>query len=79
MLGPDLSFINFDEFTYFLRASDKTMNSWDDVPDKIKETFERIGIPEAERKTLNEGVEKAEKALEEILKNGIEKAMNLYN
>lgn len=36
-------------------------------------------IPEAERKTLNEGVEKAEKALEEILKNGIEKAMNLYN
>ena len=50
--GPDLSFINFDEFTYFLRASDKTMNSWDDVPDKIKETFERIGIPEAERKYL---------------------------
>lgn len=50
--GPDLEFINFDEFTYFLRASDRTANSWDDVPDKIKETFERIGIPEAERKYL---------------------------
>lgn len=50
--GPDLSFINFDEFTYFKRFGDKATNNWDDVPDKIKETFERIGIPEAERKYL---------------------------
>src|SRR5690554_3395224 len=50
--GPDLSFINFDEFTYFLRASEKSENSWDEVPEKIKKTFEKIGIPEAERKYL---------------------------
>ena len=50
--GPDLSFINFDEFTYFIKASDKTEVSWDEVPVAIKETFERLGIPEAERNFL---------------------------
>lgn len=47
--GPDLSDINFDEINYYQKASDRPARSWDDVPDKIKETFERIGIPEAER------------------------------
>ena len=42
----------FDEITYYQKASDKPARSWDDVPDKIKETFERIGIPEAERAYL---------------------------
>ena len=50
--GPDLSFINFDEFTYFIRASDRAENSWDDVPVEIKDTFEKLGIPEAERNYL---------------------------
>ena len=50
--GPDLSDIDFDEITYYQKASDKPARSWDDVPDKIKETFERIGIPEAERAYL---------------------------
>ncbi len=50
--GPDLSAIDFDEITYYLKASDKTAKSWDDVPEKIKETFEKLGIPEAERKFL---------------------------
>lgn len=50
--GPDLSNINFDDITYYIKASEKTTNSWNDVPDKIKETFERLGIPEAERKFL---------------------------
>ena len=51
--GPDLNFINFDEFTYYIKPSLRTSNSWDDVPQKIKETFEKIGIPEAERNYLS--------------------------
>ena len=50
--GPDLSQVNFDDIIYFQKASDKPARSWDDVPEKIKETFERIGIPEAERAYL---------------------------
>ncbi|QQP70691.1 Fe-S cluster assembly protein SufB [Carnobacterium sp. CS13] len=50
--GADLSEINFDEITYYKKSSNKPERSWEDVPDKIKETFERIGIPEAERKYL---------------------------
>jgi Fe-S cluster assembly protein SufB len=50
--GPDLSFINFDDFTYFLRASEKAETSWDEVPSEIKDTFEKLGIPEAERNFL---------------------------
>lgn len=50
--GPDLSFINFDEFTYFIKASEKAETSWDEVPSEIKDTFEKLGIPEAERNFL---------------------------
>lgn len=50
--GADLSGINFDEFTYYLRSTEKTERSWDEVPENIKRTFERLGIPEAERKFL---------------------------
>ncbi|MDR1568608.1 MAG: Fe-S cluster assembly protein SufB [Streptococcaceae bacterium] len=50
--GADLSDIDFDKIKYFQRASDKAARDWEDVPDKIKETFERIGIPEAERAYL---------------------------
>ncbi|RJX24295.1 MAG: Fe-S cluster assembly protein SufB [Acholeplasma sp.] len=50
--GPDLSFINFDEFTYFIRASERAETSWDEVPTEIKDTFEKLGIPEAERNFL---------------------------
>ena len=44
--------INFDNVTYFLRSSDKTEKEWDDVPEDIKRTFDRLGIPEAEQKWL---------------------------
>jgi len=44
--------IDFDAVTYFLRSSDKTERNWDDVPEDIKHTFERLGIPEAEQKWL---------------------------
>lgn len=50
--GADLSEIDFEEITYYKKSSNKPERSWEDVPDKIKETFERIGIPEAERKYL---------------------------
>ncbi len=50
--GPDLSGINFNDYTYYIKSTDKQEDEWDKVPDKIKETFEKIGIPEAERKYL---------------------------
>lgn len=50
--GPDLSHINFDDFTYFIRSTDSVKNNWDDVPEEIKTTFERLGIPQAERDYL---------------------------
>lgn len=50
--GPDLSDIDFDEIIYYQKASKKAARSWDEVPDKIKETFDRLGIPEAERSYL---------------------------
>ena len=50
--GADLSEIDFDDLIYYQKPSDKPARSWDEVPEKIKETFERIGIPEAERAYL---------------------------
>ncbi len=50
--GVDLSDLDFDDFVYYQRATDKPARTWDEVPDEIKETFERIGIPEAERAYL---------------------------
>lgn len=51
--GPDLSFINFDEYIYYIKASQENATSWDDVPDKIKKTFNKLGIQESEAKYLN--------------------------
>ncbi|MFQ5746190.1 MAG: Fe-S cluster assembly protein SufB [Gemmatimonadota bacterium] len=50
--GGDLSKLNLDEIYFYLRPQDRMERSWDDVPENIKETFERLGIPEAERKVL---------------------------
>ncbi len=50
--GGDLSKIAFDEITYYAKPSEKEERSWEEVPEKIKKTFERLGIPEAERKFL---------------------------
>ena len=50
--GPDLSNLDFDSYTYFIRSSEKAEKSWDDVPKPIKDTFEKLGIPEAEQKYL---------------------------
>ena len=50
--GGDLDGLNLDEIYFYIRPQDKMERSWDDVPDSIKETFEKLGIPEAERKIL---------------------------
>ena len=50
--GPDLSEIDFQDFTYYRKVSKETEKSWDDVPEEVKNTFEKLGIPEAERKFL---------------------------
>ena len=50
--GADLSGINFDEVVYFVRPAERQSVSWDEVPSYIKNTFEKLGIPEAERKYL---------------------------
>ena len=50
--GPDLSGIKFDEITYYIKPSEKSENNWEDVPEEIKDTFEKLGIPEAEQKFL---------------------------
>ena len=52
MWGADLSDINFDDIYYYVRATDRQGRSWDEVPPEVKETFDRLGIPEAERKYL---------------------------
>ena len=50
--GPNLDFIDFNDYTYYIKTSKNVEKSWDDVPEKIKETFEKLGVPEAERKYL---------------------------
>jgi Fe-S cluster assembly protein SufB len=51
--GGNLGQIDFDDIHYFVRASDKNSRDWSEVPDDIKNTFDRLGIPEAERKFLS--------------------------
>ena len=50
--GPDLSDIDFQDFTYYKKVSNEAEKSWDEVPEEVKNTFEKLGIPEAERKYL---------------------------
>jgi len=50
--GGDLSSLHLDDITYYVRPAEAESKSWDDVPDTIKATFDKLGIPEAERKFL---------------------------
>jgi len=50
--GGDLSKINYDEIYYYIKPTEKEEKSWDDVPAEIKDTFDRLGIPQAEREHL---------------------------
>ncbi|MBI2671129.1 Fe-S cluster assembly protein SufB [Candidatus Woesearchaeota archaeon] len=50
--GANLNDINFDNIIYYMKPSDTNKKNWDDVPSYVKETFDKLGIPEAERKFL---------------------------
>lgn len=50
--GGDLGELDFDEITYYVKPSERSERSWDEVPEEIKQTFDRLGIPEAEQKYL---------------------------
>jgi Fe-S cluster assembly protein SufB len=54
--GSDLSGIDFDNIKYFVRTSEKQATSWEDLPEDIKNTYDRLGIPEAEKQRLVAGV-----------------------
>ena len=75
--GPDLSFINFDDYVYYIKSTKDSAKSWDDVPDEIKDTFNKIGIPQAEQKFLAGVTTQFESeavyhnALEEVEENGV--------
>jgi len=54
--GADLSHIDFDSIKYFVRSTEKQATSWDELPSDIKNTYDRLGIPEAEKQRLIAGV-----------------------
>ncbi|MDR1428242.1 MAG: Fe-S cluster assembly protein SufB [Bifidobacteriaceae bacterium] len=54
--GPDLSGVDFDRIKYYVRPTDRPATSWDALPDDIKRTYDRLGIPEAEKQRLVAGV-----------------------
>ncbi|ADP82844.1 Fe-S cluster assembly protein SufB [Pseudofrankia inefficax] len=54
--GADLSGIHFDNIKYFVRSTEKQAESWDDLPADIKDTYDKLGIPEAEKQRLISGV-----------------------
>lgn len=51
--GVNLQSLDFSEYTYYIKPSERMGTTWDEVPETIKDTFERLGIPEAERKFLS--------------------------
>ncbi|MGN6575843.1 MAG: Fe-S cluster assembly protein SufB, partial [Nocardioides sp.] len=54
--GAELGGIDFDNIKYFVRSTEKQATTWDELPEDIKNTYEKLGIPEAERQRLVGGV-----------------------
>ncbi|MEH0827890.1 Fe-S cluster assembly protein SufB, partial [Micromonospora sp. CPCC 205714] len=54
--GADLTGIDFDNIKYFVRSTEKQATSWEDLPEDIKNTYDKLGIPEAEKQRLIAGV-----------------------
>ncbi|WP_372433609.1 Fe-S cluster assembly protein SufB [Hoyosella rhizosphaerae] len=54
--GADVSGVDFDNIKYFVRSTEKQAASWEDLPEDIKNTYDRLGIPEAEKQRLVSGV-----------------------
>ncbi|MTE28486.1 Fe-S cluster assembly protein SufB, partial [Winogradskyella sp. ZXX205] len=52
----DLSGIGFDNIKYFVRSTEQQAASWEDLPEDIKNTYDKLGIPEAEKQRLVAGV-----------------------
>ncbi len=50
--GGDLSGVNFADYNYYIKPTDKREDAWEDVPENIRKTFDKLGVPEAERKFL---------------------------
>ena len=76
--GSDLSGIDFDNIKYFVRSTEKQAESWDDLPADIKSTYDKLGIPEAEKQRLIAGVAAQyesevvyHKVQEELAKQGV--------
>ena len=75
--GPDVTNLDFNSYTYFTRYSKKEENSWDEVPETIKNTFKKLGIPDAEQKYLAGAATQYESEmvshnmLEEVTEDGV--------
>lgn len=75
--GPDLSFLDFPSYTYYTRVASGEAQDWNEVPHAVKETFSRLGIPEAEQKFLSGVTTQFESEvvyhnmLEEVEKKGV--------
>ncbi|MEO7270288.1 MAG: Fe-S cluster assembly protein SufB, partial [Knoellia sp.] len=54
--GSDLTGIDFQNIKYFVKSTEKQATSWEDLPEDIKNTYDRLGIPEAEKQRLVSGV-----------------------
>ncbi|WKD59265.1 Fe-S cluster assembly protein SufB [Corynebacterium caspium] len=54
--GPDLSGIKFDQIKYFVRSTEQQATSWEELPEDIRNTYDKLGIPEAEKQRLVAGV-----------------------
>ena len=54
--GSDLTGIDFQNIKYFVKSTEKQATSWEDLPEDIKNTYDRLGIPEAEKQRLVAGV-----------------------
>jgi Fe-S cluster assembly protein SufB len=50
--GANLTGLNFDEMTYYVKPTESTAKTWEELPDDIKRTYDRLGVPEAEKKWL---------------------------
>ena len=87
--GPDVSNLDFDSYTYFTRYAKNEKTNWDEVPETIKNTFKKLGIPEAEQKYLSGAATQYESEmvyhnmLEEVKEKGViflstDMALKLY-
>lgn len=75
--GPSLDFIDFQDYTYYTKVSDKIAEDWSEVPSEVKNTFDKLGIPEAEQKFLS-GVTtqyESEAVYSNMLKEVVEKGV----